>query len=230
MSMDIPPMQREFTLEPNNSNSDDFTVRIRNLMPASINSFIRGDKKELAEKLDNAAIITFAGLLGANSLLFTLDSLKPQDSNQGTSLFSSPIVIGINVSLMAVMYAMRELSSFQFLKAESTDATILEKTELPTNDAKLSEGVYNAALQSGIMPNKFKDPITRDTIEEPVAFSDDPSLTIYDLETVKSLRDNRVTKNPMVGSLSLNFDKLVYLPEVKRQIQEINKLHIGNEI
>ena len=72
------------------------------------------------------------------------------------------------------------------------------------------------------MPNKFIDPILRDTIETPVAFADDPTATIYDLESVNSLQKNGITQNPMGGKMSLDFNKLVYLPEVKKQIDEIS--------
>jgi hypothetical protein len=229
MSMDIPPVQREFILEPKSSNSDDIGVRLRNLVPVSINSFLHGDKKELAMKLDSAATITFGVLLSGDSLLAWIDSMKPQDSNDGNSLLSSPLVFGLNIALIAAIYAMRETSTRLFLNAYSNedniDTAVIEKTELPTNNAKLREDVYNAALQSGIMPNQFIDHVlTHDTIEIPVAFTDDPTSTIYDLEAVKNLQEHNIMQNPMAPNLRLDFSKLVYLPEVKKQIDEISNL------
>ena len=225
MSMDLPPIQqREFVLEPKSSNSEDFSVRIRNLIPASINSFLHSDNKKLSVDLDTAAQRTLAGLMGVNSLLGALDYMKPQDYYDGNSLFSSPIVMGLNVSILAALYAMQGLSSsyYEASLQRTPEFPTIEKGQLPTNNAKLREEVYNIALNNGIIPNRFKDPISRDAVETPVAFTDDPTATIYDLESVNALRKSGITQNPLAGNLRLDFNKLVYLPEVKKQIDEVN--------
>ncbi|HEV8050871.1 MAG TPA: U-box domain-containing protein [Parachlamydiaceae bacterium] len=108
---------------------------------------------------------------------------------------------------------------------------VKEPELMPSNPAKLREDVIATSLKINEMPNKFRDPISYETIKTPVTFSDDPTSTIYDMETVNSFLKEGVRKNPLSGKHDLDFSKLVYLPEVKKQIEELKaKIIEHNEL
>lgn len=241
MNLDVnfPPIQRkEFELD--SGMSDLMGHSLHNLMPRSSRTFSYAENRKFAELLENASHKTLQGLVAVYGILYGGDTINAQDWNNGnfqlkmpveTPLMSSygPWVVLSGIVTIGATWAM----SSQYkaaLDGQGPDTIpVIEKDNLFTNNAKLREDVYNAALRSGIMPNKFKDPISLETIKTPVAFSYDPSATIYDLETVNDLRQRGVTQNPLVRNLPLNFSKLVYLPEVKKQIDEIVKAGGGEE-
>lgn len=237
MSMDLPPIQqREFILEPKSSNSDDFDVFIRNSIPSSINNFLHADNMTLSEIYRKGSSAALKGLLGINvfllatesmnALVMNSDSIHPPSLEQNV-LFSRSLVMGLNIAIMAAFYGMDALSGHYLMESmknvEQKEIPVIEKESLPTNNAKLREDVYAVAIQSGIMPVQFTDLITLAQIETPVAFENDPTATIYDLESVNLLRQRNVARNPFVQNLQLDFNKLVYLPEVKKQIDAIAK-------
>jgi U-box domain len=142
--------------------------------------------------------------------------------NTGTS-FLLLIVSNIFQELLGLPLIGHEESAF-FIGGMKAPRKALKQSEeyfLPTNNAKLQSTIFEEAKQSGILPNKFKDPVTRDVISTPVAFVDDPSCTIYDLETIKLLQQENFTQNPIVTKQRLDFNQLVYLPKVKKQIDEL---------
>lgn len=96
--------------------------------------------------------------------------------------------------------------------------------DLTTNPAKLDEKVFRESISQGKIPDIFKDAILLTTIETPVAFTGDPTNLIFDLESLNMLKNDAKTRNvtlthPLTRQV-LDFDKLVYLPEVKKQIEE----------
>jgi hypothetical protein len=100
---------------------------------------------------------------------------------------------------------------------------LLKREFLNTNPAKLDNKVFKEAIEHGEVPNKFIDVISLQTIETPVAFSNDTTATIFDLDMLNEYKMNaKEVTHPMTRA-PLDFSKLVYLPNVKTQIEEIKK-------
>lgn len=215
MSMNIPSErkpEREFTLNQVNSLPDEPPSDIRSYCASSLHSFAyeRPDSMHEDKIMGLGAVVAvFSGLGAMNSM-----GIGSVINGLMVGAMTGAAVGGTGIlGLMVVGAIVRCVSDY--------DPELASK---PINTATLDEKVFKQGKESGIMPNKFIDPISLETIKTPVAFSNDPTGTIYDLKTVKELERRGVTRNPLGGAERLDFSKLVYLPEVKKQIDEIKKM------
>lgn len=228
MSMNIPSQPksgREFTLNATNEIHNAPEHDVRALVAPSLNSF-RHEDEDFADKHADK----MAGLGLASGVL--VSGVQMAGSSMGAANIIGGVLVGImaggGVAVTGIFGMIIAGAIVRSCSASQTEDELDRKPELPlmpANSAKLDERVFQEALESGILPDKFRDPVMKETIETPVAFSNDSTGTIYDLETVKNLRKHKITRNPTGGSEPLDFNKLVYLPEVKKQIDEIKKRH-----
>ncbi|HEV8050873.1 MAG TPA: U-box domain-containing protein [Parachlamydiaceae bacterium] len=210
MSMNIQPptsrgagADRDFVLETNSQNHPVLNSGIVELSVPTLHS----SKYSEAVRVDRERRVNYALNLTVGSMV--------------TGALKNGIMYGV-ISAIAMAIIMLGLNkTYEHL---SPNYRNFNPVYLPTNAAKLAENIFQIAKKNKEIPNKFKDPITLETIESPVSFIGDPSATIYDLKTVQNFEAKKITQNPIVRNLNLDFQKLVYLPEVKKQIDEINEL------
>lgn len=94
---------------------------------------------------------------------------------------------------------------------------------IPSCEMKLTDKAIETIKQKREFPNELKDVLTLDKINDPVIFFDreDTSMTIFERSSALALLQrgmlHPITKRP------LDRDKLVELPALKRQIEELSQ-------
>jgi hypothetical protein len=108
--------------------------------------------------------------------------------------------------------------------AISAYVTISEFLHYPTDNFCLPEEEFENALQSGNLPDLFRDPVFFEVIHDPVMFKGDPNKRTFERKTAETLLQVVNPVHPFTRK-PLDRSQMVSLPRLKAQIDRFVQRH-----